>query len=143
MRKDDEATKYAILVISDDLFFVIGSIAGFAALQAEEIVALEVVAMFHAESWVHKLLGEYFDRKQRVATVETAFERNFDDFGIVMPENHVLGLDRIDVLFLLLALLDIAVQFTVLGNGMAPELSAATGLLANLKLDTFLFLVLR
>lgn len=124
------------------LFFVFGGVAGFAALQAEEVVALEIVAVLHAESGVNELLGEDLDGEQRVATIQTALERYFDDFGIVMPENHVLGLDGIDVLFLLLALLDIAVQFTVLGNGMAPELAAATGLLANLELDTFLFLVL-
>jgi len=43
---------------------------------------------------------------------------------------------------LLLALLDIAMQLAILGNGMAPEFTTATRLLTDFELDAFLFFVL-
>ena len=43
--------------------------------------------------------------------------------------------------FCLLAQLDVAVQFAVLGNRVSPEFASAAGFLANLELDALLFLV--
>jgi hypothetical protein len=60
-----------------------------------------------------------------------------------VAEDDVLGLDALDVLLLLLALLDVAVQFAVLGNRVTPEFAAAAGFLANLELDTLFLFVFR
>ena len=96
--------------------------------------------MLHAEARVDRLLREHLDGEQFVAPVQAALEREVHGFRVVVAEDDILGLDALDVLLLLLALLDIAVQFAVLGNRVAPEFAAATGFLANLELDTlFLF----
>ena len=107
---------------------------------ADEVFALEVVPVLHAEARVDRLLREHLDGEQFVAPVQAALEREVHGFRVVVAEDDILGLDALDVLLLLLALLDIAVQFAVLGNRVAPEFAAATGFLANLELDTlFLF----
>ena len=60
-----------------------------------------------------------------------------------MAEKHVLGFDTIELFLLLLALLDIAMKFAILGNRMSPKFTAATGFLADLELDSFLLFILR
>ena len=108
---------------------------------ADEVLALEVVAVFHAETRIHGLLGEDLDGEQLVAAFQTALEGQVHRFRVVVAEDDVLGLDAFHVLFLLLAQLDVAVQFAVLGNRVSPELAATAGLLADFELDTLLFLV--
>ena len=110
---------------------------------ADEVFALEVVPVLHAEARVDRLLREHLDGEQLVAAVEAALEGQVHGFRIVVAEDDVLGLDAFDVLLLLLALLDVAVQFAVLGDGVAPELAAAARLLANLELDTLFLFVFR
>lgn len=124
------------------LFLVIGSIAQLPALQAQKIIALEIVAVFDAETGINELLGKNLDRKQLVATFQTAFERNFKNFGVIMAEDHVFRLDGIDIFLLLLPLFDIAVELAIFSDRVAPELAAATGFLANLEFDTFFLFVL-
>lgn len=99
--------------------------------------------MFHAEAWVHILLRENADCEGVVATVEAALEFQVHGFGIVVAEDDVLGFDVLDVLLLLLALLDVAVQFAILRNRVTPEFAAAAGFLADFELDAFLLFVLR
>ena len=99
--------------------------------------------MFHAEARVHVLLRENADGEGVVATVEAALEFQVHGFGIVVAEDDVLGFDVLDVLLLLLALLDVAVQFAILRNRVTPEFAAAAGFLADFELDAFLLFVLR
>lgn len=98
--------------------------------------------MFHAEARIDVLLGEYADGERVVAAFETALEIQVHGFRVVVAENDVLGLDVLDILFLLLALLDVAVQLAIFGNRVSPELAAATGFLADFELDTLFLLVL-
>lgn len=97
--------------------------------------------MFHAEAGVHILLREHLDGELLVAAVQAALEGQVHGFRVVVAEYDVLGLDVLDVLLLLLALLDIAVQLAVLGNRVAPEFAPATGFLANFKFDALFLLV--
>ena len=99
--------------------------------------------MFHAEARVHVLLRENADREGVVATVEAALEFEVHGFRVVVTEDDVLGFDVLDVFLLLLALLDVAVQFAILRNRVSPEFTAATGLLTDFELDAFLLFVLR
>lgn len=108
---------------------------------ADEVLALEVVRVFLAETRVDGLLGVDLDVEQLVAALETALEGEVHGFGVVVANNDVLGLDALHVLLLLLAQLDVAVQFAVLGNRVSPEFASAAGFLANLELDALLFLV--
>ncbi len=110
---------------------------------AQEVGALEVVTMFVAETGVDVLLGEDADGELLVAAFQTALEGQVHGFRVIVAEDDVLGLDVLDVLLLLLALLDVAVQFAVLGDRMAPEFAAAARFLADFQLNTLLFLVLR
>jgi len=112
-------------------------------LQADEIRALKIVAMFEAKTRIEELLREHLDGEIALAAFETALERDFNHIGVSMAEKHILGLDAIEFLFLLLTLLDIAMEFTIFGNGMTPKLTTATRLLANLELDAFLLFILR
>ena len=109
---------------------------------AQEVGALEVVAVFVAETGVDVLLGEDSYGELLVAAFEAALEGQVHGLRVVVAEDDVLGLDVLDVLLLLLALLDVAVQFAVLGDRMAPEFAAAARFLADFQLDTLLFLVL-
>ena len=99
--------------------------------------------MFHAEARVNVLLRENADSEGFVATVEAALEFEVHGFRVVVAEDDVLGFDVLDVLLLLLALLDVAVQFAVLGNRVTPEFAAAAGFLANFELDALFLFVLR
>ena len=108
---------------------------------AQVVCALEIVAVFFAETGVNVLLREHADSEHLVAAFEAALEGEVHGFRVVVAEDDVLGLDAFHVLFLLLAQLDVAVQFAVLGNRVSPELAAAAGLLADFELDTLLFLV--
>ena len=99
--------------------------------------------MFHAEARIHILLRENADGEGVVATVEAALEFQVHGFGVVVAEDDVLGFDVLDVLLLLLALLDVAVQFAILRNRVTPEFAAAAGFLADFELDAFLLFVLR
>ena len=110
---------------------------------SEEVGTLKVVPVFHAEARVHVLLRENADREGVVATVEAALEFEVHGFRVVMTEDNVLGFDVLDVFLLLLALLDVAVQFAILRNRVTPEFAAATGFLADFELDAFLLFVLR
>ena len=110
---------------------------------SEEIRTLEVVAVFHAEARIHILLRENADGEGVVASVEAALEFEVHGFRVVVAEDDVLGLDVFDVLLLLLALLDVAVQFAVLGDRVTPEFTAAAGFLADFELDAFFLFVLR
>ena len=107
---------------------------------AQVVCALEIVAVLFAETGVNVLLGEHADGEQLVAAFEAALEGEVHGLGVVVAEDDVLGLDVVHVLLLLLALLDVAVQFAVLGDRVAPEFAPATRLLANLEFDAlFLF----
>ena len=99
--------------------------------------------MFHAEARVDVLLREHADRERVVAAFEAALEFQVHGFRVVVAENDVLGFDVLDILLLLLALLDVAVQFAILRNRVSPEFAAATGFLTDFELDAFLFFVLR
>ena len=99
--------------------------------------------MFHAEARIYVLLREHADGERVVAAFETALEFQVHCFRVVVAENNVLGFDVLDILLLLLALLDVAVQFAVLGDRVAPEFTAATGFLADFELDAFFLFVLR
>ena len=99
--------------------------------------------MFHAETRIDVLLRENADGEGFVATVEAALEFQVHCFRVVVAEDDVLGFDVLDVLLLLLALLDVAVQFAILRNRVSPEFAAAAGFLANFELDAFLLFVLR
>ena len=99
--------------------------------------------MFHAEARVNVLLRENADSEGVVATVEAALEFEVHSFRVVVAEDDVLGFDVLDVFLLLLALLDVAVQFAILRNRVTPEFAAATGFLADFELDAFLLFVLR
>ena len=110
---------------------------------SEEICTLEVVSVFHAEARVHVLLREHADRERVVAAFEAALEFQVHGFRVVVAEDDVLGLDVVHVLLLLLALLDVAVQFAVLRDRVTPEFTAAAGFLADFELDAFLLFVLR
>ena len=99
--------------------------------------------MFHAEARVHVLLRENADGELLVAPFQAALEGEVHGFRVVVAEDDVLGFDVLDVLLLLLALLDVAVQFAVLGDRVAPEFAAAAGFLADFELDAFLLFVLR
>ena len=119
---------------------------GFALLflhDSEEVRALEVVPVFHAETRIDVLLRKNADGEGFVATVEAALEFQVHGFRVVVAEDDVLGFDVLDVLLLLLALLDVAVQFAILRNRVSPEFTAATGFLADFELDAFLLFVLR
>ena len=106
------------------------------------VCALEIVAVFFAETGVDVLFREHADAEGFVAAFETALEGEVHGFGVVVAEDDVLGLDVVHVLLLLLALLDIAVQFAVLGDRVTPEFAAAAGFLADFQLDTLFLLVL-
>ncbi len=107
---------------------------------SDEIFALEVVPVLHAEARIDGLLGENLDGEKFVATVQAALEGEVHGFRVVVAEDDVLGFDAFYVLLLLLAQLDVAVLVAVFGDGMTPELAAAARFLANFELDTlFLF----
>ena len=99
--------------------------------------------MFHAEARVNVLLRENADSEGFVATVEAALEFEVHGFRVVVAENDVFGFDVLDILLLLLALLDVAVQFAVLGDRVTPEFAAAAGFLADFQLDALFLFVLR
>ncbi len=109
----------------------------------QEVGSLKVVAMFFAETRVDVLLGEHLDGEHLVATFQAALEGQVHGFGIVVAEDDVLGFDVFHILLLLLTLLDVAVQFAVLCDRMAPEFAAAARFLADFQLDTLLLFVLR
>ena len=98
--------------------------------------------MFHAETGVHGLLGEYLDGELLVAALQAALEGQVHGLGVVVAEDDVLGFDAVQALLMLLTELDVAVQFAVLGDGVTPELAAAARFLANLELDALFLLVL-
>ena len=96
--------------------------------------------MLHAEARVHVLLRENADGELLVAPFQAALKGEVHGFRVVVAEDDVLGFDVLDILLLLLALLDVAVQFAVFGNRVSPEFAPATRLLANLEFDAlFLF----
>ena len=99
--------------------------------------------MFHAEARIDVLLREHADGECIVAAFEAALEFQVHGFRVVVTEDDVLGFDVLDIFLLLLALLDVAVQFAVLGDRVAPEFTAAAGFLADFELDAFLLFVLR
>jgi len=106
-----------------------------------KIRPLKIIAMSHTKARIDKLLGKYLDPKHVIAAFQTALKWQFKNFCVVVPENHIAGFHTFHVLFLLLALLDVAVLFTVLRNGVPPKLF--TALLTNLQLDAFFLFVLR
>ena len=110
---------------------------------ADEVLALEVVRVFLAETRVDGLLRVNLDGEQFVAPLEAALEHQVHGLGVVVADNDVLGLDALHVLLLLLAQLDVAVQFAVLRDRVTPEFTAAAGFLADFELDAFLLFVLR
>jgi hypothetical protein len=110
--------------------------------QAQEVCAPEIVAVFFAEAGVNVLFREHADGEHFVAAFEAALEGEIHRFRVIVAENDVLGLDVVHIFLLLLALLDVAVQFAVLGDRVAPEFAAAAGFLANFQLDTLFLLVL-
>ena len=110
---------------------------------AQVVGALEIVAVFFAETGVNVLLGEQADGEHLVAALEAALKGEVHGFRVVVTDDDVLGLDVDDILFLLLALLDVAVQFAVLGDRVAPEFAAAAGFLTDFQLDALFLFVLR
>lgn len=97
--------------------------------------------MFFAETGVNVLLGEHADAKGLAAAVEAALEGQVHGLGVVVAEDDVLGFDVFDIFLLLLTLLDVAMQFAVLGNRMAPEFAPATRFLTDFELDALFLLV--
>jgi len=108
----------------------------------QEIGSFKVISVFHAEARIHVLLRENANGEGVVATFEAALEFQVHGFRVVVAEDDILGFDVFDVFLLLLALLDVAVQFAILGNRVSPEFTAATGFLADFELDAFLLFVL-
>ena len=98
--------------------------------------------MFVAKTGVDVLLGEQADGEHFVAAFEAALKGEVHRFRVVVTDDDVLGLDVDDILFLLLTLLDVAVQFAVLGDRVAPEFAAAAGFLADFQLDALFLFVL-
>lgn len=112
-------------------------------LQPDKVRPLKIIAVFQTETRIQELFREYLDGKLVLATFEATLESDLHYVGVGVTEEHVLGFDAVEFFLLLLPLLDVAMQFAILGNWMSPELTAATGLLADLQLDAFLFFVLR
>jgi hypothetical protein len=110
---------------------------------SEEIRTLEVVPVFHAESRIDVLFREHADSERVVAPFEAALEFQVHGFRVVVAEDDVFGFDVLDILLLLLTLLDVAVQFAVLRDRVAPEFAATAGFLADFELDAFFLFVLR
>ena len=109
---------------------------------AQVVCALEIVTVFFAEAGVDVLLREHADAEGFVATFETALEGEVHGLGVVVAEDDVLGLDAVQALLLLLAELDVAVQFAVLGDGVSPELASTTRFLTDFQLDSLFLFVL-
>lgn len=99
--------------------------------------------MFHAEAGIYELLGKDLDEVSVGATVQAALEFKVEHFGIVVLEHHILDVDAFELFFVLGALLDVAMQFAILRNGMSPELAATAAFLANFKLNALLFFIFR
>ena len=110
---------------------------------AQEVGALKIVAVLFAETGVDILLGEDADGELVVAAVQTAPEGQVHGFCVVMTEDDILGFDVFDILLLLLALLDVTVQFAVLCDRVSPEFAAAARFLTDFQLDTLFLFVLR
>lgn len=98
--------------------------------------------MFVAESRIDELLRKHLDFKQIVAAFETAAELEVEHVSVIVAEDDILRVNVFDVFFLLLAILDVAVKFAVLGDGMSPEFSATARLLTDLELDALFLLIL-
>ena len=118
-------------------------IAHATTLQANEVQTLEIVAVIEAKARIQELLRKHLYEVRVLAAIEAALELDLHHVSVGVAKQHVLGFDAVEFLLLLLALLDIAMEFAILGDGMSPELAATAGLLTNLQLDAFLFLVLR
>ncbi len=99
--------------------------------------------MLVAKARIDELLRENLDFEQVFTTFQAATELEIDDIGVIVTEHDVLRVDVFDILFLLLAILDVAVQRTVLGDRVAPKFAPAARFLADLELDAFLLFILR
>lgn len=99
--------------------------------------------MLVAKARIDELLRKNLDFEQVFTTVQAAAELEIDDIGVIVAENDVLRVNVFDILFLLLAVLDVAVQRTVLGYRVAPKFATAARFLADLELDAFLLFILR
>ena len=64
---------------------------------AQVVSALEIVAVFFAETGVNVLLREHADGEQLVAAFETALEGEVHGFRVVVAEDDVLGLDVVHI----------------------------------------------
>lgn len=99
--------------------------------------------MLVAKARIDELLRENLDFEQVFATFQAATELEIDDIGVIVTKHDVLRVDVFDILFLLLAVLDVAVQRTVLGDRVTPKFASAARFLADLELDAFLLFILR
>lgn len=106
------------------------------------MLAFVVVAVLHAKSWVDVLLGEYLESKLLAAAFQATEKGEFCNFSVVVSEDHVAGLEGLLVFFLDLSLLDIAVEFAILGDGVSPEFLAASRVLTYLEFNAFFLFVL-
>lgn len=70
---------------------------------SNEVFALEVVSVLHAEARVDGLFRENLDSEQLVASFQAALEGEVHGFRVVVAEDDILGFDAFYVLFLLLA----------------------------------------
>ncbi len=99
--------------------------------------------MLVAKARIDELLRENLDFEQVFTTFQAATELEIDDIGVIVTKHDVLRVDVFDILFLLLAVLDVAVQRTVLGDRVTPKFASAARFLADLELDAFLLFILR
>ena len=99
--------------------------------------------MFEAIARIDKLLGKYLDHVFAIAANQAAAKLQIKDFGVIVLEHHVFDVHAFEFLLMLGPLLDVPVQLAILGNRVAPKLTATTWLLTNLKFDTFFLLILR
>jgi len=105
------------------------------------IASLEIVPMLYAKARVNILLWEHFNGENVVATLQAAFELNFNSLAITVPEKHIAHLKIIQSFFWLLPSFYIPVQLAILGYRVSPKFTAATGLLAFFELYALLLFI--
>lgn len=106
-----------------------------------EMLAFVVVSVLHAKAWVYVLLGENLEGEFLAAAFKAAQKWEFCNFGIVVAEDHVASFEGLLVFLLDLSLLDIAVKFAILGDGVSPEFLAASRVLTHLEFNAFFLFV--
>jgi hypothetical protein len=106
-----------------------------------EVRPTEVIAVFDAITGINELLRKNLDDVVLVATFQAAQEVQIENLGVIVLENHIFDVNAFEFLFVFRPLLDITMQFAILGNGMAPKLFSAARFLANFELYAFFLFV--